>query len=256
MEDKYICKIKRYKPNMQHQQVEGIRFHSNYARLYCGILFICVLTIYLMMAKENTLDVVFCWGETSLDFSWRTLLIVLLCTTVAVFMLGSMIKVKVVIGEAGVYSKKLDLLIPWEEIKTVRYILAPHAQLAGGSHVMIHNAKTIIVCRKEHKPICIYYTSALTLLAVKKFAPTIRLNLLPAILIELYHIFANGYLLWFICSTFMPGRELQIFPLCMLVVIWFIHSIIIPLTCRYWASQHWNIELTGDIREGKGVIVG
>lgn len=241
---------------MQQQQPRGLRFHSNYARLYCGMFFICFLVIYLIMMKENALEKVFHWRGISLGFSVGTLLIILLCTTVVAFTIGSVIKVKVIIGEAGVYSKKLDLLIPWEKIETVRYIVVPHAQLSGGSHFMIHNARTTIVYRKEQKPVCLYYTSIITLLAVKKYATSIKIILFPAMLIEVYRIFTNGYLFWFICSIFMPGGELRILPLCILVVNWLINSIIIPLTYRYWASQNWNTEFTGDIRDGAGVIAG
>lgn len=58
--------------------------------------------------------------------------------------------------------------------------------------IVIHNPRTLIVHRKDYHPVCFYYTSILSLVAVGRYAPQIKVNYVSAILEELFQLICNG----------------------------------------------------------------
>lgn len=113
------------------EQMKGIKFHSNYARMYCGIFFLLFGVLHLIDNKFYGL--------------------VLLAVIAIVFIICLVIKVKVVIGESGIYSPKSDLLLLWEEIKGVNHVAIDGTE-AARTHFIIHNPITLIIHQKEHLP--------------------------------------------------------------------------------------------------------
>ena len=97
---------------------------------------------------------------------------------------------KLSIGKSGIYIKKINITVPWEEVDAVAHVWI-NAVSGGGYPRSLYNRKSLVIYRKEMKPICIYNISLLSIFLIKIIRPKVRSNILIASMASLLNISLN-----------------------------------------------------------------
>ena len=135
-----------------------IKFHSIFYRY---ILFIVLLPIMLLYSISNTtvIDITFFDYTLTINEEWlKYIAIAISIISVGIF---SFVNWKFYICKEGIYLRKIDLFVPWNDIVAVSHIWINECGRAGGANRFYYNRKTLVIYREKYKPICIYNSSLL-----------------------------------------------------------------------------------------------
>lgn len=201
-----------------------IKFHSIFYRY---ILFIVLLAITVLYVLSDG-------AKGSIDFFGSTLIIekeslkyagsVIFIASVVIF---SFVNWKFYISKEGIYLRKIDLFIPWDEIDSVSHIWLNQWDQVTVSKFFCYNRKTLVIYRKKYKPICIYNISLFALYATKFYYPKLKTNIVSATIVTSFNVILNAlifYELWF-----NDLKDLQFNVFIIWLSMYAIKSLVLPL---------------------------
>ena len=134
-----------------------------------------------------------------------------LAICIAVAAIFSFVNYKCSISEEGIYLKKIGLLVPWDEIVAISHIWMNDFSRPTMGHFYFYNRKTIVIYRKQHKPICVYNISLLALYVIKWYHPEIKTNIVSATLATVFNMTLNLGILYGIYSKQIENIQIQHF---------------------------------------------
>lgn len=169
----------------------GIKFHSIYYRYFIFILMYGLTVFYGITYHKvgnNNVDLDIGILEISLSpyqYAYMGFAILIVISILMHFACW-----KLSIGKSGIYIKKINITVPWEEVDAVAHVWI-NAVSGGGYPKSLYNRKSLVIYRKEMKPICIYNISLLSIFLIKIIRPKVRSNILIASMASLLNISLN-----------------------------------------------------------------
>ena len=206
---------------------KGIKFHSIYYRYFIFILMFALSTFYVIAYHEVGNDMVevgfgkFKISMSSYQYAYRGFVILIV---ISIFLHFASWKFSV--GKSGIYIKKINITVPWEDIDAVSHVWINEA--AGlGFPKSLYNRKSLVIYRKDMKPICIYNISLLSIFLIKLMRPQVRSNILMASMATLFNMLLNAVLLY--GGLFKHYDIKSIGMLSAFIVAYAIKALIVPL---------------------------
>lgn len=170
---------------------KGIKFHSIYYRYPIFILMYGLTVFYVITYHKvgnNNVDLDLGILEISLSpyqYAYMGFAILIVISILMHFACW-----KLSIGKSGIYIKKINITVPWEEVDAVAHVWI-NTVSGGGYPKSLYNRKSLVIYRKEMKPICIYNISLLSIFLIKIIRPKVRSNILIASMASLLNISLN-----------------------------------------------------------------
>ena len=168
-----------------------IKFHSIYYRYFIFILTFGLTSFYAIafnQVGDKPLEIGFGKYEMHMSpyqFAFRGFAILIVISLVLHFTSW-----KFSLSKSGIYIKKINITVPWEEVDAVAHVWI-NAVSGGGYPRSLYNRKSLVIYRKEMKPICIYNISLLSIFLIKIIRPKVRSNILIASMASLLNISLN-----------------------------------------------------------------
>lgn len=199
-----------------------IKFHSIFHRFFLFIILFWLTTIF-MLGKIEVLE--FRLFNIDLTIS-RMQMVYIYITTYAITLIISFFNWKFYICKEGIYIRKIDLLVHWEDIVAVSHVWINEFSYSGGKRFFFYNRKTLVIYRKEYKPICIYNISLIALYVVKIYKPNIRVNAISTTLATIFNIILNASLIY----TILFDALIRVHPNVMIAwtLLYGIKSLVLP----------------------------
>lgn len=169
----------------------GIKFHSIYYRYFIFILMFGLTVFYAIAYHKvgnNNVDLDLGIFEISLSPYQYVYMGFAILIVIAILMHFACWKLS--IGKSGIYIKKINITVPWEEVDAVAHVWI-NTVSGGGYPKSLYNRKSLVIYRKEMKPICIYNISLLSIFLIKIIRPKVRSNILIASMASLLNISLN-----------------------------------------------------------------
>ena len=190
-----------------------IKFHSIMYRYFLFIFLFAVFMISFIADSQGVLPgppgVTISVFNSTLMMSGRQLTHTALAICIAVAAIFSFVNYKYSISEEGIYLKKIGLLVPWDEIVAISHIWMNDFSRPTTGHFYFYNRKTIVIYRKQHKPICVYNISLLALYVIKWYHPEIKTNIVSATLSTVFNVTLNTVILYGIYSKQIENIQIQ-----------------------------------------------
>ena len=206
---------------------KGIKFHSIYYRYFIFILMFALSTFYVIAYHEVGNDMVevgfrkFKISMSPYQYAYRGFVILIV---ISIFLHFASWKFSV--EKSGIYIKKINITVPWEDIDAVSHVWINEA--AGlGFPKSLYNRKSLVIYRKDMKPICIYNISLLSIFLIKLMRPQVRSNILMASMATLFNMLLNAVLLY--GGLFKHYDIKSIGMLSAFIVAYAIKALIVPL---------------------------
>lgn len=192
-----------------------IKFHSIMYRYFLFIFLFAVFMISFIADSQGVLPgpsgVTISVFNSTLMMSGRQLTHTALAICIAVAAIFSFVNYKYSISEEGIYLKKIGLLVPWDEIVAISHIWMNDFSRPTMGHFYFYNRKTIVIYRKQHKPICVYNISLLALYVIKWYHPEIKTNIVSTTLSTVFNVTLNTVILYGIYSKQIENIQIQHF---------------------------------------------
>lgn len=192
-----------------------IKFHSIMYRYFLFIFLFAVFMISFIADSQGVLPgpsgVTISVFNSTLMMSGRQLTHTALAICIAVATIFSFVNYKCSISEEGIYLKKIGLLVPWDEIVAISHIWMNDFSRPTMGHFYFYNRKTIVIYRKQHKPICVYNISLLALYVIKWYHPEIKTNIVSATLATVFNMTLNTVILYGIYNKQIENIQFQHF---------------------------------------------
>jgi hypothetical protein len=156
----------------------------------------------------------------------------------------SFVNWKFYICKEGIYLRKIDLFVPWNDIVAVSHIWINECGRAGGANRFYYNRKTLVIYREKYKPICIYNSSLFALYLAKLYNSEIKTNIISSTVATTFNLILNGlvfYVLWF---KHLSNIKFDIFTVW--VVMYAIKSLILPLLMVKCQNKLYGAYLSHD----------
>lgn len=190
-----------------------IKFHSIMYRYFLFIFLFAVFMISFIADSQGVLPgpsgVTISVFNSTLMMSGRQLTHTALAICIAVAAIFSFVNYKYSISEEGIYLKKIGLLVPWDEIVAISHIWMNDFSRPTMGHFYFYNRKTIVIYRKQHKPICVYNISLLALYVIKWYHPEIKTNIVSATLATVFNMTLNTVILYVIYAKLIENIQFQ-----------------------------------------------
>lgn len=190
-----------------------IKFHSIMYRYFLFIFLFAVFMISFIADSQGVLPgpsgVTISVFNSTLMMSGRQLTHTALAICIAVAAIFSFVNYKYSISEEGIYLKKIGLLVPWDEIVAISHIWMNDFSRPTMGHFYFYNRKTIVIYRKQHKPICVYNISLLALYVIKWYHPEIKTNIVSATLATVFNMTLNTVILYGIYNKQIENIQFQ-----------------------------------------------
>ena len=174
----------------------GIKFHSIYYRYFIFILMYGLTVFYGITYHKvgnNNVDLDIGILEISLSpyqYAYMGFAILIVISILMHFACW-----KLSIGKSGIYIKKINITVPWEEVDAVAHVWI-NAVSGGGYPKSLYNRKSVIIYRKNALPICVYNISLLSIFLIKIMRSQVRSNILIASMASLLNISLNLMVLY------------------------------------------------------------
>ena len=201
-----------------------IKFHSIFYRY---ILFIVLLAITVLYVLSDGVKGSINFFDGTLIIERESLMragIVIFITSVVIF---SFVNWKFYICKEGIYLRKIDLFVPWDDIVSVSHIWINQWDQVTVSKFFCYNRKTLVIYRKKYKPICIYNISLFALYAAKFYYSKLKTNIISATIATSFNVILNAlifYELWF-----NDLKDLQFNVFIIWLSMYAIKSLVLPL---------------------------
>ena len=201
-----------------------IKFHSIYYRYILFIFLLFVIVLYLLSGGEalsiKLFNRLFIIGKEQLSY-------ILIAICAAVTVICSLVNWKFYICKEGIYLRKSNLLVAWDEIIAVSHVWINQHDFVSGHRSFFYNRKTLVVYREKYKAICIYNISLLALYAVKLYRPKIKTNIVSASFATAVNIGLNIWILYIIGSRNILSMSFETFAV--LMSLYVIKVLVLPL---------------------------
>ena len=189
-----------------------IKFHSIMYRYYLFIFLFAAFVIAFIADSQLSNGE----QEITIGFFYRTLAIstrqlthTALAICIAISAIFSFVNYKCSISEEGIYFKKIGLLVPLDEIVAISLVWLNDFSRPTMGGFYFYNRKTIVIYRKQYKPICVYNISLLALYAIKWYHPEIKTNIVSATLATVFNVVLNTVILYGIYSKRIQNIQIQ-----------------------------------------------
>lgn len=177
-----------------------IKFHSIYYRYP---LFIILLVIAGAKFISNGKDISMTYFGDVLTIGQDQLTYITIGLTLAIVVIFSIVGYKIYISQEGIYLRKIDLMVDWSEVEGLSHVWINEFRSRTGN-ANFYNRKTLVIYRKDYKPICVYNISLLSLFVAKLYSPKIKTNIVFASLATMINVGLNG---WVFYQLFFAGLE-------------------------------------------------
>lgn len=219
----------------------GIRFHSIYYRWILFIFIFATMVIYFIGEGKDM------YFEGHL-FNSKKLCTILNIVWLVMFVVFSFVATKCVISKDGIYLKKIDLTVPWEDISNITYTWINEFSLYQ-HECSFYNVKTMVVYRHDYKPICISNISVLSLFAVKYFSPKSKVDIAFPVLTTLFNVGLNVSVLYIGYTTKLLTVKVKPELFFAFLGLYCIKSVILPIVMLKLTNMRYgNCLRHGSIR--------
>ena len=126
------------------------------------------------------------------------------------FLLSFLFKWKCLIHKTGIYLRKIDLFVDWNEIRGLSHVWINEYH-RGPHGFLFYNRKTLVIYRKNYQPICLYNISILALYVAKCYHPKLKTNIVSATLASLFNMALNACFLYEMFSKNLVNIKAEVF---------------------------------------------
>lgn len=212
--------------------MKKIKFHSIFYRFILFILTFAILVTNLIMADKNSIIQFYKFNLKLLQLNY--IFIGIFITITIIF---SFIGWKFYICKEGIYLRKLELLIPWEEVDAISHVWINEWSVRPNGKQYFYNRKSLVIYRKDNKPICIYNISLLALYTIKILKPGIKTNIIVATLATIFNMAVNFGILYSVYSRKLEFIKIELFL--SYIVVYIIKMTLVPLVMvKYENIKH------------------
>lgn len=186
--------------------MKKIKFHSIFYRFILFIFAFAILVINMIIADKNAIIQFYNFNIKLLKLNY-----IFIGIFIAITLIFSFIGWKFYVCKEGIYLRKIDLFIPWEEVEAVSHVWINEWSIRPNGKQYLYNRKSLVIYRKDYKPICIYNISLLALYTIKILKPSIKTNFIIATLATIFNIAVNFGILYHIFSRKIEFIKIEIF---------------------------------------------
>ena len=156
---------------------------------------------------------------------------------IAITLIFSFIGWKFYVCKEGIYLRKIDLLVPWEDVDAVSHVWINEWSRRPYRRQYFYNRKSLVIYRNNYKPICIYNISLLALYTIKILKPSIKTNIIVATLATIFNMAVNFGILYSVYSRKLEFIKIEIFL--SYIVVYMIKMTLVPLVMvKYENIKH------------------
>ena len=205
----------------------GIKFHSIYYRYFIFILMFGLTSFYAIafnQVGDKPLEIGF--GKYEMHMSPYQFAYMGFAILIVIGILMHFACWKLSLSKSGIYIKKINITVPWEDIYAVAHVWI-NAVSGGGYPKSLYNRKSLIIYRKNALPICVYNISLLSIFLIKIMRPQVKSNILIASMASLFNILMNVALLY--AGLVLHYDIKSIGVLLAFIAVYAIKALIVPL---------------------------
>lgn len=219
-----------------------MKFHSIFYRYPLFIFLFALFSVSLIAdSDEETINIF----NTNLIVGTKQINHFAIGISAIVIVIFSFVNYKLYISKEGIYLKKPNLFVQWDEILAVSHVwINDYTRKAS----YFYNRKTMVIYRKNCKPICIYNISLLALYVVKFYNPKIKTNIVSATLTTALNLALNAWILYEIYSKQIENIEFQWFMIW--IILYAVKTLLVPLVMvKYQNKLHGDFLSHATIRK-------
>ena len=212
--------------------MKKIKFHSIYYRFILFILTFAIFVINMIIADKNAII-----QFSNFNLKLWQLNYIFIGIFIAITLIFSFIGWKFYVYKEGIYLRKIDLFVPWEDVDAVSHVWINEWSRRPHGRQYLYNRKSLVIYRKNNKPICIYNISLLALYIIKILKPSIKTNIIVATLATIFNIALNFGILYYVFSRKIEFIKIELFL--SYIVVYMIKMTLVPLIIvKYENKKH------------------
>ena len=212
--------------------MKKIKFHSIYYRFILFILTFAIFVINMIIADKNAII-----QFSNFNLKLWQLNYIFIGIFIAITLIFSFIGWKFYVCKEGIYLRKIDLLVPWEDVDAVSHVWINEWSRRPHGRQYLYNRKSLVIYRNNNKPICIYNISLLALYIMKILKPSIKTNIIVATLATIFNMAVNFGILYSIYSRKLEFIKIE--PFLSYIVVYMIKMTLVPLIMvKYENKKH------------------
>ena len=173
--------------------------------LFIFVVFLTVISMFLYAKKAQIR-----FFNLSLIIGQEELRIVTVAVLLLTFLLSFMFKWKCLIHKTGIYLRKIDLFIAWDEIKGLSHVWINDYH-RGPHGFFFYNRKTIVIYRKKKFLERKSNYNTLALYVAKCYHPKLKTNIVSATLASLFNMALNAWFLYEMFSKDLVNIKAEVF---------------------------------------------
>ena len=186
--------------------MKKIKLHSIYYRFILFILTFAILIINMIIADKNAIIQFYNFNIKLLKLNY-----IFIGIFIAITLIFSFIGWKFYVCKEGIYLRKIDLFIPWEDVDAISHVWINELSIRPNGKQYLYNRKSLVIYRKDNKPICIYNISLLALYIIKILKPSIKTNIIIATLATIFNIAVNFGIFYYIFYRKLEFIDMKVF---------------------------------------------
>ena len=202
--------------------MKKIKFHSIFYRFILFILTFAILVINMIIADKNSIIQFYKFNLKLLQLNY--IFIGIFITITIIF---SFVGWKFYVCKEGIYLRKIDLFIPWEDVDAISHVWINEWSIRPHGRQYMYNRKSLVIYRKDYKPICIYNISLLALYTIKILKPNIKTNIIVATLATIFNMAVNFGIIYYVFSRKLEFIKIELFL--SYIVVYIIKMTLVPL---------------------------
>ena len=212
--------------------MKKIKFHSIYYRFILFILTFAIFVINMIIADKNAII-----QFSNFNLKLWQLNYIFIGIFIAITLIFSFIGWKFYVCKEGIYLRKIDLFIPWEDVDAVSHVWINEWSRKPHGRQYLYSRKSLVIYRNNYKPICIYNISLLALYTIKILKPSIKTNIIVATLATIFNMAVNFRILYSVYSRKLEFIKIEIFL--SYIVVYMIKMTLVPLVMvKYENIKH------------------
>lgn len=212
--------------------MKKIKFHSIYYRFILFILTFAIFVINMIIADKNAII-----QFSNFNLKLWQLNYIFIGIFIAITLIFSFIGWKFYVCKEGIYLRKIDLLVPWEDVDAVSHVWINEWSRRPHGRQYLYNRKSLVIYRNNYKPICIYNISLLALYTIKILKPSIKTNIIVATLATIFNMAVNFGIIYYVFSRKLEFIKIELFL--SYIVVYMIKMTLVPLVMvKYENIKH------------------
>lgn len=212
--------------------MKKIKFHSIYYRFILFILTFAIFVINMIIADKNAII-----QFSNFNLKLWQLNYIFIGIFIAITLIFSFIGWKFYVCKEGIYLRKIDLLVPWEDVDAVSHVWINEWSRRPYGRQYFYNRKSLVIYRNNYKPICIYNISLLALYTIKILKPSIKTNIIVATMATIFNMAVNFGIIYYVFSRKLEFIKIELFL--SYIVVYMIKMTLVPLVMvKYENIKH------------------